>query len=183
MGKLIYIHNLPRHLLRSRTGLLRVYLILFCEACHGRSLVSFPNVAFGPVPMLGWLTMALGPVSSFQGMLSTAAPLLSSPEATDGVVPLALCPQVLSLKHTTSSEAQAAWGDCLPPVYLLHRQFPSRCHQPVQDSRSTGIFSRQSICTVISLDTGMSRTVNPTRVFARQSVRLVISLDSNMTGQ
>ena len=62
-----------------------------------------------------------------------------------------------------------------PPVYL-HRSFL------VHDSRSTGVSARQSVCSVISLDSSMSRTSSPTGVSARQSVCIGhFPIDSSMS--
>ena len=78
-----------------------------------------------------------GPLSSFQGRSSSASSFNASLlQAIDGVMSLALCPQVVSQapEHFRSSEKQATCGGC---------------------------FSRQSVCSVISLHSGMSRAVHP----------------------
>ena len=79
-----------------------------------------------------------GPLSSFQGRSSSASSFHASLlQAIDGVMPsLALCPHVASQapQHFRSSETQATSDDC---------------------------FARQSICSVISLPSGMSRAVHP----------------------
>ena len=64
---------------------------------------------------------------------SLALPLL---QAIDGVMPLALCPHVVSQasQHSRSSEKQATRGGC---------------------------FARQSVCSVVSLHSGMSRAIRP----------------------
>ena len=65
------------------------------------SLRSFPNVAFQTVPVFVWLTMAL--VSSFEGRSSSASSFHASLlQAIDGVLSLALWPQVVS-------QAQQRW--------------------------------------------------------------------------
>ena len=89
-----------------------------------------------------------GPRSSFQGRSrrsslkgreraiasSFHASLL---QAIDGVMSLALCPQVVSQasQHFRSSEKQATCDE--------------------------GRFARQSVCSVVSLHSGMSKTVHP----------------------
>ena len=91
-----------------------------------QSLRSFPNVALETVPMLVWLTMALSrPLKQDRWAFSLSTPYLL--QAIDGVMSLALCPHVVSQapKHFRSSETQAACD---------------------------GDFARQSICSVISLD-------------------------------
>ena len=78
-----------------------------------------------------------GPPSSFQGRLSSAPSFKASLlQAISGVMSLALCPQVLSQasQHLRSSEKQANCESC---------------------------FAHQSICSVISLHSGMSRAVHP----------------------
>ena len=78
-----------------------------------------------------------GPLSSFQGRSSSAfsfrAFLL---QAVDGVVSLALCPQVVSQasQHFRSCEKQATCEGC---------------------------FARQSICSVVSLYSDMLRAIHP----------------------
>ena len=78
-----------------------------------------------------------GPLLSFQGRSSSASSLDASLlQAIDGVMSLALCPQLVSQAshHFRSSETQATCE-----VY----------------------FARQSICSVVSLHPGMSRAVHP----------------------
>ena len=78
-----------------------------------------------------------GPHSSFQGRSSSASSFHASLlQAIGGVMSLALCPQVVSQAphHFRSSEKQATCEGC---------------------------FSRQSVCSVISLHSGMSRAVHP----------------------
>ena len=94
------------------------------------SLKRFLFVAFETVPMV---VLSL----SFQGRsLSASSSHASLLQATDGVMSLALCPQVVSKvpKHFRPSEKQAT---------------------------SNGCFARQSICSVISLQPGISRAVHP----------------------
>ena len=99
--------------------------------------------------MLPWkrLTVCLiddGPHSSFQGRSSSASSFHASLfQAIDGVMSLALCPQVMSQvgQHFRSSEKQITYKGC---------------------------FSRQSICLVISLHSGMSRAVHP-QEFAKET--------------
>ena len=78
-----------------------------------------------------------GPLSSFQGRLSNASSFNASLlQVISGVMSLALCPQVVSQAphHFRSSKKQAICEGC---------------------------FARQSICSVISLHSGMSRAVHP----------------------
>ena len=78
--------------------------------------------------------MALScPFKEYPQALPLSMPLL---QAIDGVMSLALCPQVVSQasQHFRSSEKQATCEGCL---------------------------ARQSICSVISLQSGMSRAVHP----------------------
>ena len=80
-----------------------------------------------------------GPLSSFQGRsLSTSSFHASLLQAIDGVMSLALHPQVVSQasQHFRSSEKQATCKLC-PPVCLLGH-FPSLQH--VQGSTPTGVF-------------------------------------------
>jgi len=85
------------------------------------------------------------PFSSFQGRLASTssfhAPLL---QVIDGVMSLALCPQVVSQapQHFRSSEKKATCEGC---------------------------FARQSICSVFSFLSGMSRAVLP-RKFSKVDV-------------
>ena len=65
-----------------------------------------------------------GPLSSFQGRLSSASSFHASLfQAIEGMMSLALCPQVVSQasQHFRSSEKQATCEGCMlcPPVYLL----------------------------------------------------------------
>ena len=95
------------------------------------SLRSFPNVAFETVPIYAH------PLSSFQGRSSSVSTFHPSLlQAIDGVMSLALCPYVVSQasQHFRSSEKQATCEGC---------------------------FARQSIRSVISLHSGMSRAVQP----------------------
>ena len=78
-----------------------------------------------------------GPLSSFQGRSSSASSFHASLlQAVDGVMSLALYPQVVSQapQHFRSSKKQATCEGC---------------------------FARQPICSVISLHPGMSRAVHP----------------------
>ena len=71
-----------------------------------------PMFPFGTVAMLVWLTMAL---STFQGRSSSASSFQPSRlQAIDGVMSLALCPQVVSQapQHFRPSETQATCGGC-----------------------------------------------------------------------
>ena len=75
-----------------------------------------------------------GPLSSFQGRSSSASSFNASLlQAINGVMPLALCPQVVSQasQRFRSSEKQATCEGC---------------------------FARQCICSVVSLHSGMSRS-------------------------
>ena len=77
-----------------------------------------------------------GPVSPFQWRSSSASSFHASLLQTiNGVMPLPLCPQVVSQasEHFRSSEKQATCDCC---------------------------FTRQSICSVISLHSGMSRALH-----------------------
>ena len=92
---------------------------------HMRSTPSFrssPNIAFETVPMFTWLTMTLS--RPFKEDLSSASSFRASLLQTiDGVMSLALCPQVVSRasQHFRSSEKQSTCEGCMlcPPVYLL----------------------------------------------------------------
>ena len=78
-----------------------------------------------------------GPLSSFQRRSSSASSFHTFLlRAIDGVMSLALCPQVVSqtAQHFRSSRTQATCEGC---------------------------FARQSVCSVISLHSGMSRAVHP----------------------
>ena len=78
-----------------------------------------------------------GPLSSFQGRSSSASSFHASLlQAIDGMMSLALCPQVVSQasQHFRSSEKQATCEGC---------------------------FARQSTCSVVSLHPGMSRVSHP----------------------
>ena len=78
-----------------------------------------------------------GPLSSFQGRSSSASSFHASLlQAIDVVMSLVLCPQVVSQasQHLRSSEKQATCEGC---------------------------FASQSICSVVSLHSGMSRAVHP----------------------
>ena len=77
-----------------------------------------------------------GPLWSFRGRSSSASFHASLLQAIDGAMSLALCPQVASQasQHFRSSKKQGTCEGCL---------------------------SRQSICSVISLQSGMSRAVHP----------------------
>ena len=78
-----------------------------------------------------------GPLSSFQGRSPSASSFNASVfQAIDGVMSLALYPQVVSQasQHFISSEKQATCDGC---------------------------FARQSVCSVISLHSGMFRAVHP----------------------
>ena len=72
------------------------------------SLRSFPNVAFETVPTFTWLTMALSRLFK-EGSSSASSSHASLLQAIDGVMSLALCPQVVSQapQHFGSSETQA----------------------------------------------------------------------------
>ena len=77
-----------------------------------------------------------GPFSSFQGGASSTSSFHASLlQAIDGVMPLALCPRVVSqaLQHFRSSEQQATCD---------------------------GRFARQSVCSVISFHSGMFSAVH-----------------------
>ena len=81
-----------------------------------------------------------GLLSSFQRRSSSASPFHGSLlQAIDGVMSLALCLQVVSQasQHFRSFEKQATCEGC---------------------------FARQSVCSVISLHSGMSRAVHPQEV-------------------
>ena len=78
-----------------------------------------------------------GPLSSFQGRSSSASSFHAFLlQAVDGVMSSTLCQEVVSQapQHFRSSEKQATREGC---------------------------FARQSICSVISLHSGMSRAVHP----------------------
>ena len=78
-----------------------------------------------------------GPLSSFQRRSSSASSVYASLlQAIDGVMFLALCPQVVpeGSQHFRSSEKQATCG---------------------------GFFAHQSVCSVISFHSGTSRAVHP----------------------
>ena len=91
-----------------------------------------------------------GPFSRpfIQGRLSSASSFHASLlQAIDGVLSLALCPQLVSqaFEHFRSTEMQATCEGC---------------------------FARQSVCSVISLHSGMSRAVHP-QEFSKVDVRLI----------
>ena len=97
------------------------------------SLRSFPNVALENGSNVR-LTDD-GPLSSFQGRSSSASSFNSSLlQVIDGMMSLALCPQVVSQasQHFRPSERQAICEGC---------------------------FARQSNCSVVSLHSGMSGAV------------------------
>ena len=99
------------------------------------SLRRFSNVAFETVPV--FCLSDDGPLSSSQGRSSSAFSFHASlSQAIDGVISLALFPQVVSQapQHFKSSEKQATGEGC---------------------------FARQSICSIISLHSGMSSLVHP----------------------
>ena len=99
------------------------------------ALPGFPNVVFETVPMFVWLTMALS--RPFKQRSSSASSFNASLlQAIDSVMSLALCPKIVSQasQHFSSSEKQATREGC---------------------------FARQSICSVVSLHSGMSRAVHP----------------------
>ena len=88
-------------------------------------------------PPLGKPHSVFGGVSSIQGRSTTAALLYACLfQAIDGVMSLILYQQVVSQfpQHLGSSETQTTWHGC---------------------------FVGQSVCSVISLDSSMSRTVDP----------------------
>ena len=92
---------------------------------------SYPNVAFETVPMFASLTMALSrPLKE-----NRPASLM---QAIDGVIYLALCPQIVyqAPQHFKSSEKQAPCDSCL---------------------------AYQSICSAISFHSGRPRAVHPQR--------------------
>ena len=107
------------------------------------SLRSFSKVAFETVPMFRLIDD--DPFSSFQGRLaSTSSFNTFLLQAINGVMSLALCPQVVSQapQHFRSSEKKATCEGC---------------------------FARQSICSVFSFLSGMSRAVLP-RKFSKVDV-------------
>ena len=95
------------------------------------SLASFLSAACETVPMFRWLMTVLSRKS-----ISRFLFLCPSPSTIDGVMYLALCPQVMSQAphHFRSSETQATHA---------------------------GFSAQQSICLVISLDSDTSRAVHP----------------------
>ena len=98
-----------------------------------------PTLPFQIVPLSD------GPLSSFPGRSSNASSFHASLlQAIDGVMSLALCPQVVSQapQHFTSSEKQATCEGC---------------------------FASQSISSVVSLQAGMSGAVHPD-VFSKADV-------------
>ena len=111
------------------------------------SLRSFSSVAVSNVRLTD-----NGHLSSFQGRLSSASSFhVSLLQAIDGVMPLALCPQVVSQSphHFRSSEKQATCEGC---------------------------FARQSIRSVISLRSGPSLISRTVSVDVKHHVYLLTSL-------
>ena len=91
-----------------------------------------PVVFLKHVQCLVWLRKA-PPVSAFQGISSNSAYLL---QVIGGAISLFMSPRV-------SSQA---------PQHFRSTETRTTCD---------GYFSRQSVCSVISLDSSMSRTLNP----------------------
>ena len=90
--------------------------------------------------MFVWLMMIDGPLSSFQGRSSSASSFHASLQVIDGVMSLALCPLAVSQapQHFRSSNMQVTYE---------------------------GYFAHQSICSVISLHSGMSKAAHPQEFF------------------
>ena len=87
------------------------------------SLRSFPNIAFETVLMFVWLTMAFSRRFKLALPLSTSLSLsLPLFQAIDGVVCLALCPQVASRasQHFRSFKKQATCESCFARQYFHH---------------------------------------------------------------
>ena len=112
------------------------------------SLRSFPNVPFETVQMFVWLTMNCIHLQRSwrqrrwpslvlsRKRLSSSSFHASLLQAIDGVMSLALYPQVFS-------------------------QVPQNFRSSKKQDTREGCFARQSICSVISLHSGMSRAVHP----------------------
>ena len=112
--------------------------------CSTPSLRSFPNVGFETVPMFIWVMTALSCPFKENCLALPLSTLLSSRQLMVCVMSSALCPQVVSQdpQHYRSSEEQATSEDC---------------------------FACQSVCSVVSLHSGMSRAVHP-QVFLKADV-------------
>ena len=114
------------------------------------SLRSFPNVAFETVPMLKQsqcLSTDDVPLSSFQGRSSSASSFHASLlQAIDDVMCFALCQQGISQapQHFRSSETQTTCDDC---------------------------FVSKSLCSVISLHSGMFRAGHPQEFSKKDAIR------------
>ena len=105
-----------------------------------------------PTSPLKWFQCSR-PFSSFQGRSSRAMSFYASLlQAIDGVMSLALCPHVVSeaRQYFRSSKTQATCDGC---------------------------FARQSVCSVVSLHSGMSRT----RRFRRWMSHSSLGLNSHFT--
>ena len=135
---LILLHNRsPSHskMLFGNSVLDGIYVV---RKVHVRSTLSidissFPRAAFETVPMLIRLPMTLS--RPFKEDSRALLPCLYLLQAINCVISLALCLQLVSQasQHFRSSEKQATCEGC---------------------------FSRQSVCSVISLHSGMSRAVH-----------------------
>jgi len=102
------------------------------------SLRGFPNVAFETVPMFVWLTMAL-----------------SRPFKEDRLA--------LPLSHLSSPGDQ--WCDILGFVPTGISQASQHFRSSEKQATCEGCFPSQSVCSVISLHSSMSRAVYPLRSF------------------
>ena len=98
-------------------------------------IIMRSTVASEIIPMFALIDD--GSFSSFQGRSSSASSFHASLlQAISGVMSLALCPQLVSQapQYFKSSETQATCEGC---------------------------FARQSVCSVVSFHSGMSRAVDP----------------------
>ena len=105
-------------------------------ALHSVSLRGFPSVAFETVPMFVWLTMALSRPVKENGL---AHPLSTPPSSRRSMLWCTwFCARRLRLKFLNTSDISS-------------------------ETKATVMvaFARQSICSVISLDSGMSIAVQP----------------------
>ena len=110
--------------------------------CSTTSLRSFPSIAFETDPVLVWFMMPPPPpppfffFSFFSSKKTSGYFLYDSPlQVISGMLSLALCLQVVS-------------------------QVPQHLRSCKMQAICDGYFAHQSICLVVSLDLGMSRTVH-----------------------
>ena len=99
--------------------------------CSAPSLRNLPNVAFKTLPMFVWLTMALSR-PFFQGISSISSSFNASLlQAIDGVMSLALCPQIVSQvpQHFRASEKNPLVGVAMPASLsaVIRQEFTAWC--------------------------------------------------------